>query len=463
MTPTSIPSATALATGTRALSTASRNRPLTLVSGFTSRLGKAGSRLESGRTVAIQTQLQQQQQHLTATTALFSTSSSSSSKEEEDLYQALTVSFRTRLAEQIHKPEDGYKAVIEQWAVHNQNDSQNRQRTRARKERLEYATKHKDINWIQKEQERLELEINSNVDDSFLLIQAWIKCGELKRATLAFEKMESVGVPLGVPTLAALIRAHARSGNMAVADKMVQKMKDIDLHTTSIYNLSALLEYYIKTMPTSSSSYSTSTASPTSFSANNAGTTTTQRTSSNPSQERVHEIWKAIEHQLRRLDSISGMALNNISLAYKKYLTFLVNDIHDLENAAELIDRMVAKDISPGVESYPKRARLILRRLIKHGYFTEVVKLLGQKDAALAKKMPQTIWDDLMEACMSRNENQMARRVYDDMIRYGIPRSAKCQKMFSELQQLGDSPVTEGEISDILSILFNRQSKPALS
>ncbi|KAG0262632.1 hypothetical protein BG011_009939, partial [Mortierella polycephala] len=327
--------------------------------------------------------------------------------------------------------------------------------------------------------ERLELEVNGTADDYFYLIQAWIKCGELKRATLAFEKMESIGVPLRVRTLAAMTRAHARSGNLAVAGTMVQRMKDMNLHPSSIYDLSALLEYYIKMTPVSSSSYSTSTAPPASYPADDTGATTTQRTSSNPSQERVREIWRAIEYQLQRQDSASTTVLSNTSFSYRIYLTFLVNKVHDLDSAAELIDKMVVKNISPELERYQKTALSVLQRLMKHGYFTEVTMLLGQKNAALARVTPQNVWGNLMEACMARNENQTARWVYNDMIRYGIPPSVKCKKMFSELQQLGgttdraDPTVagpghtatgnTKDETSNILNILFNRQPKPVLS
>ncbi|KAF9968868.1 hypothetical protein BGZ70_000012 [Mortierella alpina] len=397
--------------------------------------------------------------------ALFSTSgiSSRSSKEEDDLYQALTVSFRTRLAEQIHKPEDGYKAVIEHWTAHTQKDALTRQRTRARKERIAAAVKHKDIVWIEKEQERLEMEANGTSDDHFYIIQGWIKCGELKRATLAFENMESMGVPLTVRTLAALTRAHARSGNMAIAGAMVKKMKDLKLHPSSIYDMSALLEYYIKMTPASSAAITPGSTS--------AHTAEARRT--DPSHEQVQEIWKAIEPQLQL--SPSATTNNNASFAYRTYLVYLVNRAHDLESAVELIDKMTAKNLSPELERYQRSALSIIQRLSKHGYFTELKKLMDQRDAALAKSLPQTTWSDLIETSMAKGENQTARWLYNDMIRCGVQPSIKSKKLFSDLQLRGGTldrggPAvagagtgTKAEDADILSILFSRHTKPALS
>ncbi|KAF8927683.1 hypothetical protein EDD21DRAFT_368623 [Dissophora ornata] len=461
----------ALTTGTRALTTASR-RPSSLGFGLSTELERAVLRL--------QTRSPQSQQQFAA--ALFSTtgvSARSSSKEEEDLYQALTVSFRTRLAQQIHKPEDEYKAVIEHWTAHTQKDALARQRTRARKDRLAAAIKHKDIIWIQKEQERLELEANGTSDDHFCIIQAWIKCGELKRATIAFEKMESMNIPLTVRTLAAMTRAHSRSGSLAVAGAMVQKMREYNLQPSSIYDLSALLEYYIKltpaaapTLPAISSSSSASISSPPPSSplsqTESAGSRKTD-----PSRERVDNIWKAIEPQL--LLSASTAVNNNASFSYRTYLMYLLNRAQDLEHAAELIDKMTARNISPELERYQNTALTAIQRLTKHGYLTEVQNLLNQRDAALAKVLPPTAWSDLMEACVSRGENQKARWIYNDMIRYGVLPSAKCKKMFSDLQVIGGTtdrggPEVAGagaaasrEEASILSILFNRQPKPALS
>ncbi|KAF9289222.1 hypothetical protein BGZ68_009821 [Mortierella alpina] len=467
MTPAKIP-AGAITTGTRVFSTASR-RPSSIGFGLTARLEKAASWFGSRQPLPQQAQslpTTQSQQHMAA--ALFSTSgiSNRSSKEEDDLYQALTVSFRTRLAEQIHKPEDGYKAVIEHWTAHTQKDALTRQRTRARKERIAAAVNHKDIVWIEREQERLEMEANGTSDDHFYIIQGWIKCGELKRATLAFENMESMGVPLTVRTLAALTRAHARSGNMAIAGAMVQKMKDLKLHPSSIYDMSALLEYYIKMTPASAPS--TSAAIPVSTSAR---TTESRRT--DPSYEKVHDIWRAIEPQLQL--STSAATNNNASFAYRTYLVYLVNRAHDLESAAELIEKMTAKNISPELERYQKSALSIIQRLSKHGYFTELKKLMDQRDAALAKSLPQTAWSDLMETSMAKGENQTARWLYNDMIRCGIQPSIKSKKLFSDLQLRGGTsdrggPTvagagagTKAEEADILSILFSRHTKPALS
>ncbi|KAG9326975.1 hypothetical protein KVV02_001925 [Mortierella alpina] len=468
MTPAKIPTGV-ITTGTRVFSTASR-RPSSIGFGLTTRLEKAASWFGSRQTPPQQAQslpATQPQQHMAA--ALFSTSgiSNRSSKEEEDLYQALTVSFRTRLAEQIHKPEDGYKAVIEHWTAHTQKDALTRQRTRARKERIAAAVKHKDIVWIEREQERLEMEANGTSDDHFYIIQGWIKCGELKRATLAFENMESMSVPLTIRTLAALTRAHARSGNMAIAGAMVQKMKDLKLHPSSIYDMSALLEYYIKMTPASAPS---TAASPIQVSTS-AHTAESRRT--DPSHEQVQEIWKAIEPQLQL--STSAATNNNVSFAYRTYLGYLVNRAHDLESAVELIERMAAKNLSPELERYQKSALSIIKRLSKHGYFTELKKLMDQRDAALAKSLPQTTWSDLLETTMAKGENQTARWLYNDMIRYGIQPSIKSKKLFSELQLRGGTadrggPAvaragsgTKAEDADILSILFSRHTKPALS
>ncbi|KAF9085020.1 hypothetical protein BGX23_010052 [Mortierella sp. AD031] len=454
MNPANIPSA-ALTSGTRALSTAATRRP-SVAAGITSRLDRAIAWLHpTQHTPAISS--------TQATTALFSTSGTtqrSSSKEEDDLYQALTASFRTRLAEQIHKPEDGYKAVIEHWTAHTQKDALTRQRTRSRKERLAAAVQHKDIVWIQKEQERLELEANGTSDDHFYIIQAWIKCGELKRATLAFEHMESLRVPCTIRSLAAMTRAHSRSGgNLAIAGAMVQKMSNLGLHPTSIYDLSALLEYYIKSTPAASSAATT-----------NATTTATATVGStvkklNHGHERVHDIWKAIEPQLQV--STSTAVNSNASFSYRTYLTFLVNRAHDLDSAVELIDRMSTRNISPELERYPRTALSLIQRLSHYGYFTEIQKLLDQKDAALGKVFPTAAWSDLMEACIARGQNQTARWFYNDMVRYGVQPDVKSKKMFTDLQVLGGTvdrvgPVVAGGVQKT-GILFNRNPKPALS
>ncbi|KAG0036600.1 hypothetical protein BGZ82_003976 [Podila clonocystis] len=403
--------------------------------------------------------------HLT-NTALFSTSGAAQrlSKEEEDLYQALTVSFRTRIAEQVHKPEDGYKSVIEHWTAHTQRDALTRQRTKARKERLAGAAKHKDIVFIQREQEKLSLEGSATADDYFYVIQAWVKCGELKRATLAFEKMESVGIPLTVRTLAAMTRAHVRSGNVAVAGTMVQKMKDMNLHPSSIYDLSALLEYYIKLTPVPNTPHATST---TGSQARTGGAGS--KAALDPSQSCVQEIWNVIEPQLQA--TASATTNNNAAFSYRTYLVYLVNRSQNLESAVDLIDKMMARNISPELEKYQKTAGLILERLTEQGYLTEVQKLLEQKDAALGKVVPATVWSDLMEAYMSRGENQKSRWIYNDMLQHGIVPSAKCKKLFSDLQLMGGtkdegSPLAKQQQQseqDLLSILFNRAPKPVVS
>ncbi|KAF9356606.1 hypothetical protein BGX26_004996 [Mortierella sp. AD094] len=472
-----IPS-TAINTGTRALSTASR-RPSSFGLAIHARLEKAVSWLQTRqprRVTFLHQQQQQQQQQINA--ALFSTSGSaarSSSKEEDDLYQALTVSFRTRLAEQIHRPEDEYKAVIEHWTAHTQKDALTRQRTRARKDRLTAATKHKDIIWIQKEQEKLELEANGTADDHFYIIQAWIKCGELKRATMAFEKMESMGVPLTVRTLAAMTRAHSRSGNLAIAGAMMQKIRDQNLQPTSIYDLSALLEYYIKMTPSPPPPPPPSLSpAPAAGSSTDSHTVETHR-KFDYSHERVENIWKVIEPQLQL--GISATVNSNASFSYRTYLVFLVERAHDFERAAELIDKMTARNISPELERYQKTANVVIQRLASHGYLTEVQKLLDQNDAKLAKILPQLTWSEIMEAYMSRGEDQKARWIYNDMIRYGVQPNSQCKKLFSDLQLKGGttdyrSPEALNggarervgkEEANILSILFNRQPKPALS
>ncbi|KAK3844590.1 MAG: hypothetical protein J3R72DRAFT_72506 [Linnemannia gamsii] len=485
MNPANIPAAAALTSGTRALSTAATRRP-SISTGISSRLDRAVAWLHPTTTTTTTT-------HYTpaiSSTALFSTSGTShrsSSKEEDDLYQALTVSFRTRLAEQIHKPEDGYKAVIEHWTAHTQKDALTRQRTRARKERLAAAVQHKDIVWIQKEQERLELEANGSSDDHFYIIQAWIKCGELKRATLAFEHMESLRVPLTIRTLAAMTRAHSRAGgNLAIAGAMVHKMSNLNLHPTSIYDLSALLEYYIKTTPLSSDT-TTATAS--------GGGATSKKL--DHGTERVHDIWRSIEPQL--MVSSSTAANSNASFSYRTYLNFLVNRTHDLESAVELIDRMSTRNISPELERYPRTALALIQRLSGQGFFTEIQKLLDQKDAALGKVFSTTAWSDLMESCIARGQHQTARWFYNDMVRYGVQPDVKAKKMFADLQVMGGTvdkvgPVVTGvgagagaavrqetgsstngsgkggpnsgakrEEAGIFSILFNRNPKPALS
>ncbi|KAF9953608.1 hypothetical protein BGZ65_004557 [Modicella reniformis] len=419
--------------------------------------------------------------------ALFSTSSSqaSSSKEEEDLYQALTASFRTRLAEQIHRPEDGYKAVIEHWTAHAQKDNLGRQRTKVRKGRLAAAIEHKDIARIQREHERLEFEANGTSDDHFYIIQAWIKCGELKRATMAFEKMESLGVPLTARTLAAMTRAHSRAGNIAIAGGMVQKMRDLNLQPSSIYDLSALLEYYIKLTPTSPTlvvpaSSSSSSPSPSLIISITAMNSTLKE--SDPSDELVNSIWRTMEPRLVLTSSVA--ANNNVAFSYRIYLHYLINRAQDLDRAAELIDKMTIRNVSPELERSPKTAIAIIQHLTKHGYFIEVQKLIEQKDAALAKTLPSTVWSGLMEVCLSRGENQKARWIYNDMIRHGIQPSSKCRKMFSDLQLKGGTTNQEGpeiastgarveeaeaetatrkEAASILSVLFNRPPKPAMS
>ncbi|KAG0306717.1 hypothetical protein BGZ98_001821 [Dissophora globulifera] len=475
-----LPSA-ALATGSRALTTAARRRSSASSSspvgfGLSARFEKAVSWLQSTPHRPPQQQLQQP-----LAAALFSTSGPlariSSSKEEEDLYQALTVSFRTRLAEQIHKPEDEYKAVIEHWTAHSQKDALTRQRTRARKERLASAAQHKDIAWIQKEQEKLELqEPHGTADDHFYIIQAWIKCGELKRATMAFERMEAMGIPLTVRTLAAMTRAHARSGSLAVAGAMVQKMQDGNLLPSSIYDLSALLEYHIKMTP--AAAFTTgATGIPTSSAPTLDSTSTTSNgtlaTSGNTDQnhKRVDSIWKAIEP--RMLLGRSATVNNNISFSYRMYLTFLVNKVQNLEQAAELIDKMTARNISPELERYPKTGLAVVQHLLKHGYLTEVQHLMDQNDAALTKILSPAAWGDWMETCMARGEHQKARWIFNDMIRHGVQPTSQCKKMFSELQLEGGTvdrggPEVSGagtsrDNASILGMLFNRHPKPALS
>lgn len=396
--------------------------------------------------------------------------------------KALTASFRTRLAEQIHRPEDDYKAVIEHWTAHTQKDILARQRTKARKDRLASAVQHKDIAWIQKEHERLELEANGTPDDHFYIIQAWIKCGELKRATIAIERMESLGVPPTARILAALTRAHSRAGNLAIAGAMVQRMQDQNLQPSSIYDLSALLEYYIKmtpASPTHAGSVSSSTASP-SLTVS-ATTTSASSKAMDSAHDLVDGVWKVMEPQL--LLGTSKAVNGNIAFSYRTYLHYLVDRIQDLDRAAELIDRMTARNISPELERSPKTATTVIQCLTRHGYFTEIQRLIDQREAALAKTLPPTAWSDLMEACLSRGEDQKARWIYNDMIRYGIQPSPKCRKMFSDLQLKGgttdrggpeiagarttaeeaEAAARKEEAASILNVLFNRHPKPSMS
>ncbi|KAF9405572.1 hypothetical protein BGZ94_003474 [Podila epigama] len=389
------------------------------------------------------------------------------SKEEEDLYQALTGSFRKRIAEQVHKPEDAFKSLIEHWTAHTQQYSQAQQRTKARKERLAGAIKQKDIVFLQKEQEKLELESNVTEGDHFYMMQAWIKCGELKRATLVFEKMEAIGIPLSVRALAAMIRAHARSNNLAVAGMMVQKMKDLCLIPTSEYHLSALLEYYIKLTPPASH---TPTMTTTTGSSKKVGGTTgsTAQRISDPSHKRVQEIWSEIEAKLGKSDSVT--ANSNGVFSYRTYLIYLVNRAQDLESAVELIDKMMARNISPELEKYPRTALQVVEGLMRNGYLTEVQKLLEQKDAALGKAIPSSAWSDLMEAHIARGENQTSRWIYNDMLQYGIVPSAKCKKLFSDLQLMGGtkdegSPLAKQlqQPQGLLSMFLPPTAKPSMS
>ncbi|KAG0348104.1 hypothetical protein BG004_006079 [Podila humilis] len=447
-------------------------------------------------------------QHLN-NTALFSTSGAVHrlSKEEEDLYQALTISFRNRIAEQVHRPEDSYKSVIEHWTAQTHNSPQQqaiitRQRTKARKERLALATKHKDLALIQREQEKLRLETPlGTADEYFYVIQAWIRCQELKRATLAFEKMERQGIPLQVRTLAAMIRAHARSGNMAVAGTMVQKLADLNVHPDSIYDLSALLEYYIKLTPnkplaslkglgvTATTAMSTAAAAAAAGQREQEGTDTS---SSSTAHSQVQQIWKLIEPRLKIGTSVT--ANNNAVFSYRTYLVYLVQRAQDLEEAVDLIEKMVQRGLSPELEKYQRVAQNVLGRLIEHGYLTEVQKLLEQQDTALGKALssgtsatPSTsiatttttttttgIWSDLMEAYMNRGEYQKSRWIYNDMLQHGIVPDVKCRKLFSNLQVMGGtkdegSPLAREQHrheQDLLSLLFQRAGgapKPAIS
>ncbi|KAI7832648.1 hypothetical protein BC939DRAFT_472245 [Gamsiella multidivaricata] len=200
---------------------------------------------------------------------------------------------------------------------------------------------------------------------------------------------------------------------------------------------------------------------------------------SDPSHERVDSIWKFIEPQLQ--PSATPVTVNNASFSYRTYLTYLIQRAQDLDRAAELIDKMTIRDISPELERYQKTAHAVIRRLIHHGYLTEVQKLLSQKDATLAKAISPTAWGDLMDAYVARGEHQKARWTYNDMIRYEVQPSTKCKKMFSDLQLMGGTtdrggPEVAGagtgvearaaasrEEANILSILFNRQPKPTLS
>ncbi|GJJ74812.1 hypothetical protein EMPS_07170 [Entomortierella parvispora] len=456
MTPAGKLPSSAFTSGTRALSTSasvSSNRTSLLGFGLSVRLEKAASWLHrpsqpnpsgttTGQSLHAQSSFHGHQgtlpHHLAA--APFSTSGpsqrSSSSKEEDDLYQALTVSFRTRIAEQVHKPEDAYKSVIEHWTAHSQKDAMTRQRTRARKDRLAAAAKHKDIAWIQKEQERLELEASGSANDHFYIIQAWIKVGELKRATQAFEWTENRNIPPSVRTLAAMIRAHARSGNLAIAGSMVQRMIDHNMHPNSIYDLSALLEYYIKMTPTTSvTALPTSSSESEEASSSAAASGKSDIKIKSPSQDRVQEIWRAIEPQLRL--SASAAANGNAIFAYRTYLVYLVHRAQDLEAAVDLIDKMTARNLSPELEKHRKVALALVQRLTQRGYLTEVQTLLHQSDAALGKVIAQSAWSELMEAYMARGENQISRWIYNDMIRYGIQPSARCKELFSALQIMG--------------------------
>ncbi|ORZ28842.1 hypothetical protein BCR41DRAFT_6573 [Lobosporangium transversale] len=299
---------------------------------------------------------------------------------------------------------------------------------------------------------------------------------------MTFEKMEAMpSIPMTSRILAAMTRAHARAGtgagaeagSLAIAGTMVQKMKDLNLQPTSIYDASAVLEYYIKMAPALTSSLSESVSITTSVTATRE---------SDPNHQQVEAVWKTIEPQVRL--TISTAANNNASYSYRIYLLYLVGRAHDLERAAELIDTMTSRNVSPELEKYPKTAVNVIQQLCQHGYLTEVQQLLDQKEAALAKVLPQLTWSHLMEACMARGEDQKARWVYNDMIRYGIQPNSRCKKLFSDLQVKGgtvdrgrpdvagislgsgsgiESTATRKSDAEILNILFNRQSKPALS
>lgn len=359
-----------------------------------------------------------------------------------------------------------------------------RQRTNARKERLASAIQRKDIAWIQKEHERLELEANGTSNDYYSIIWAWIKCGELKRATMAFEKMESLGVPSTAQILTALIKAHTRAGNLAIAGTIVQTMQDRNIQPSSIIGLNALLEYYITMTPVSPTH-----PDPVPFSTVSAVTANTLSKETNSSHDLVDGIWNNIEANFllatsKGLDDSTALSYS-IALAYRRYLLYLIDRIQDLDRAAELIDRMTASNISPELERSPVAAKTVIRCLMQHGYFTEIQKLIGQKEAALAKALPSAAWGHLMEACLSRGEDQKARWIYNDMIRYGIQPNSNCREMFSELQLKGGTtdrigPEIAGagttpeeaeattaarkqEVDSILSALFNRHPKPSMT
>ncbi|KAF9972789.1 hypothetical protein BGZ73_004018 [Actinomortierella ambigua] len=365
-------------------------------------------------------------------------------KEEEDLYQVLISSFRERLAEQPHQPENYYNAVIQQLVSHNKNTHHHHHAaTKARRDRISLAAHHHDLALLQKEQDEMRMENNDLAADHLCLIQGWLKCGELKRATQAFEMMESMGVFPTVRILSVLIRAHTRANNIDAAKSMMHRMTDMNLQPSSIYDMSALLEYHIKVAPTlantttgSSETANTLPAHAMADSNNNTSNVTDQ----------VEAVWKAIEARISK--DMTPSEAKNAAFSYRTYLVYLVMKKRDLDMAALLIDRMALQDLWPGVERYRKTAGNVIQRLLEHGFLSETKVLLLGKDAALGRVVDESVWTQLMEAYMTRDESRQARSVYDEMVRIKIQPSEKCTRLYNQLlltQSQSPSPVSGGD------------------
>ncbi|KAG0241631.1 hypothetical protein BGW41_005647 [Actinomortierella wolfii] len=394
-------------------------------------------------------------------------------KEEEDLYQVLISSFRERLAEQPHQPENYYNAVIQQLVSHNKNTPHHHHHhaaSKARRDRIALAAQHHDLTLLQREQDEMRMENNDHAADHLCLIQGWLKCGELTRATLAFEMMESMGVFPTVRILSVLIRAHTRANNFEAAKSMIHRMTDMNLQPSSIYDMSALLEYYIKLEPTFSTSSSTAgfhepipilTMADSNTNNNSANEIKPQET------HPVEAVWKAIETRITK--DMTPSEAKNASFSYRTYLVYLVMKKRDLDTAALLIDRMALHDLWPGIERYRKTAANVIHRLLEHGFLSETKTLLLGKDAALGKVVDSAVWLQLMEAYMTRSEHQQARIVYNDMVQAQITPNEKCQRLYKTIAPAppivngGDGGGSSGDHPlDVARFLSIHETRPVL-
>ncbi|KAG0256565.1 hypothetical protein DFQ27_005670 [Actinomortierella ambigua] len=356
-------------------------------------------------------------------------------KEEEDLYQVLISSFRERLAEQPHQPENYYNAVIQQLVSHNKNTHppHHHSASKARRDRISMAAQHHDLTLLQREQDEMRMENNDLAADHLCLIQGWLKCGELKRATLAFEMMESMGVFPTVRILSVLIRAHTRAHNMEAAKSMMHRMTDMNLQPSSIYDMSALLEYHIKLAPTLVTGTTVSSGTPGTVSIHNTMVDSSNHSSHTSSMETNHvdAVWKAIEARISK--DMTPSEAKNAAFSYRTYLVYLVMKKRDLDTAALLIDRMALQDLWPGVERYRKTAGNVIQRLLEHGFLSETRTLLLGKEATLGRVVDDHVWAQLMEAYLARGEPRQARSVYDEMVRARITPSERCQRLLKQI------------------------------